>query len=70
MIRSNGCTELLGSATDELLMPATVSESSPTCLRPELAARGGSGVLTTIRGGRMVPVDLNPADYTHDRARL
>jgi uncharacterized protein len=53
---------LLGSATEELHMPATVSAEVCYMLESGAGSASGNGVLATIRSGRFFPVDLNPAD--------
>jgi predicted nucleic acid-binding protein len=57
-----GCIELLGSATEELLMPATVSAEVCYMLGTGAGSASGSGVLATIRSGRIRPCRSQPRD--------
>jgi hypothetical protein len=53
------CTELLGSATEELLVPATVS--AEVCYLLEREA--GAAFLRLFVARKLVPVDVTVADY-------
>lgn len=57
------CTKLLGSATEELLVPATVSAEVCYLLETRAGSRSEAAFLRLFSVGKLVPVDLTTADY-------
>jgi predicted nucleic acid-binding protein len=57
------CTELLGSATEELLVPATVSAEVCYMLETRAGSESEAAFLRLFPAGELVPVDVTTADY-------
>jgi uncharacterized protein len=57
------CTELLGSATEELLVPATVSAEVCYLLERRAGSRSEAAFLRLFPAGKLVPVEVTTADY-------
>jgi predicted nucleic acid-binding protein len=57
------CTELLGSATEDLLVPATVSAEVCYMLETRAGTRSEAAFLRLFSVGKLVPVDVTTADY-------
>jgi predicted nucleic acid-binding protein len=57
------CTELLGSATEQLLVPAAVSAEVCYMLETRASSRSEAAFLRLFSVGKLVPVDLTTADY-------
>jgi PIN domain len=57
------CTELLGSATGELLVPATVSAELCYLLEREAGSKSEAAFLRLFVARKLVPVDVTVADY-------
>lgn len=55
--------ELLGSATEELLVPATVSAEVCYLLERRAGSKSEAAFLRLFPAGRLVPVDITAADY-------
>src|SRR5215211_4247567 len=57
------CTELLGSATEELLVPATVSAEVCYMLETRAGSKSEAAFLRLFPARDLVPVDITAADY-------
>jgi predicted nucleic acid-binding protein len=57
------CTDLLGSATEELLVPATVSAEVCYMLETRAGSKSEAAFLRLFPVGKLVPVDITTADY-------
>lgn len=57
------CTKLLSSATEELLVPATVSAEVCYLLERRAGSKSEAAFLRLFPAGRLVPVDITAADY-------
>jgi uncharacterized protein len=57
------CTELLSSATEELLVPATVSAEVCYMLETRAGSKSEAAFLRLFPAGKLVPVDITTADY-------
>ena len=57
------CTELLSSATEELLVPATVSAEVCYMLETRAGSKSEAAFLRLFPAGKLVPVDITAADY-------
>jgi uncharacterized protein len=58
------CTDLLASATDELLVPATVSAEVCHLLQLRGGSTAEAAFLRLFPTGKLVPIDITTADYT------
>lgn len=61
--RHEVCTELLGSATEELLVPATVSTEVCYMLETRAGSRSEAALLRLFSVGKLVQVDTTTADW-------
>ena len=57
------CTELLSSATEELLVPATVSAEVCYMLETRASSQSEAAFLRLFSVGKLIPVDITAADY-------
>jgi uncharacterized protein len=57
------CTEFLSSATEELLVPATVSAEVCYLLERRAGSKSEVAFLRLFPAGRLVPVDVTTVDY-------
>jgi uncharacterized protein len=57
------CTELLRSATEDLLVPATVTAEVCYLLESRAGSKSEAAFLRLFATGRLVPVDITTPDY-------
>ena len=57
------CTELLRSATEELLVPATVAAEVCYLLEARAGSKSEAAFLRLFSAGKLIPVDITAADY-------